>query len=890
MSPIIKKYIFFAIGLLSAVWFFVGYPSQDPRSFIDIRKSNVETIEQNAREKLKSLGFNSSDVRFKIRFYSNQVLLENLQKELGRSELITQFQEHEFPNLILYYWDVQCYFGESNQATAARTTEEESPNPLVGDRGDIRMRFDPAGNFIEFINVDNLLPVNSVNRSAIAASFKTLSDTASQVLSSYSDTELRRQLLVDVQQNWNQFDFSDEERITHLKNALRNKQSFRLSTQDVFNMASFHLQQTGWNTAGLVQDTVHFGRMNGDNTVAAQFHTTDLSFNQELSLDVRLTTTGGLVEIQSNYEAQTNGNSDRFWDTLKRALIFLFGLAGVVLFFYRIRARAIDTQPALIVSIISGLVVSLVVVLNLLQNTSFFTGTTEWMQGAEFIMRTGIAGAVSSLAFFVFFAIGDSITRQHWPQKLNMYDYIRQGMIFNKPIGYMIVLSVTLAFILAGVWTLILWLVPQISFHIHNELFISQQAAWSPLFLGLSNGVFSLALVIGIFLVLGGQAYAQTGNKYIAALLMVLACGIVVPFAGYLETNGYQMIGGFLLGIVLVGIYLQWNFLTLLLSHFLFSLLTSTTTGWLIAGSLDNYIFIGTLVFFGLLLISGFVAIGRGKEEKILPRYVPEYVEELAQEERIKQELQIAREVQQSFLPVQTPDFKYLDLAAICKPAYETGGDYYDFIKLDDKRVAVTIGDVSGKGIQAAFYMTFIKGILHSLCREIDSPAEILKKTNRLFCENAPRGTFISLVYGIIDLEEKTFRFARAGHNPILRVNTSQQVVEELQPQGIGIGLTDNKIFDENIEEVTLNVNKDDVIVLYTDGIVEALNSNHNFYGAKRLNNLLLQNKKKSAADILEEISFDVKSYVADAEQHDDMTMLVMKWKNDSRSDSDLQY
>lgn len=882
MSPTYKKNIFFAVGLLSAVWFFVAYPAQDPRSLIDISKADVETIEQKAKEKLESLGFNSSNVRFKIRFNGNHTLLENLQKKLGRDELITQFRENRFPNLVLYFWDVQCFFGEGQKANLDHTTDDEdSPSPL-GDRDVIRMRFDPAGNFLEFINDGNLLPIKSVNRSALAASFDTLTDSVSQILSSYSDAELTRRLFIDVQQSRNQFNLSDKKRITHLKNALQSKGSFRLSTQDVFKMGLFHLRQTGWNTAGLAQDTVHFGRMNGNNTVEAQFQANDLSFGQDLSLNVRLTTTGGLVEIQSNYESQANGNNGMFWGTLKRALIFLFGLIGVVLFFYRIRARAIDTQPALIVSVIVGLAVSLIVILNLLQNPGFFSGTTEWVQGAEFLMRTGIAGAVASLAFFVLFAIGDSITRQHWPQKLNMYDYIRQGMFFNKPIGYMTVQAVALAFILAGVWTFILWLLPQISFHIHHEVFLSQQAAWPPVFLGLSNGVFSLALVIGIFLVLGGQAYAQTGNKIISALLMILACGIVVPFSGYLETNGYQIIGGFLLGMVLVIIYLKWNFLTLLFSHFLFSILTATATGWIAVGSMDYHIFIGTLIFFGILLVGGFVAVSRGKEEKILPRYVPEYVEELAQEERIKQELQIAREVQQSFLPVQTPDFEFLDLAAICKPAYETGGDYYDFVKLDDHRVAVTIGDVSGKGIQAAFYMTFIKGILHSLCREIDSPAEILKKTNRLFCENAPRGTFISLVYGIIDLEEKIFRFARAGHNPILRVNTSQKVVDELQPRGIGLGLTNNHVFDENIEEVTLNVNKDDVIVLYTDGIVEALNSKHKFYGSQRLNNLLLKNKKKSAADILKEISFDVRSFAADAEQHDDMTMLVIKLKKNS--------
>lgn len=881
MSPTTKRSLLFSLGLLSAVWFFVAYPSQDPRTLIDISKTDVETIEQKAKDKLESLGYNSSNFRFRSRLYSNQELLENLQRTIGRDEMIAQFRNNEFPNLVLYFWDVQAYFGEDQEAATGTGADEEASGPVLNDRDNIRMRFDPSGSFIELSNTENRLPVKEINRSALAASFGTWQDSASAILSSYSDTAITNHLLVDVQQNWGQFDLPDTDRIDQLSNALENNNSFRLSTGDVFRMASFYLQQTGWNTTELVQDTVYLGRTGGSNTVTANFISKDSQLEQELSLDVRLTTTGGLIGINSSYDAGINRNNGDLWSTFRQALLFLFLLTGVVLFFFRIRARAIDTQPALVVSVISGLAVSLLVLLNLLHSTDFFTTTTEWTQSINLLMRTGIAGAGASLAFFVFFAVGDSITRQYWSQKLSMYDYIRQGMLFNKPVGFMLVQSVMLAFILAGVWTLILLLLPQLSFHIHHEIFLNQQAVWPPLFVGLSNAVYSLAVVIGIFFVLGGQAMAQTKNKITASIIMVLACGIVVPYAGYLETNGYQAIAGILLGTTLVGIYLQWNFMTLLLSHFLFAILTTTTTGWIITGSMDMYIFAGAMVLMGLLLVIGFVAIGRGKDEKILSRYVPQYVEDLAQEERIKQELQIAREVQQSFLPVQTPKFASLELAAICKPAYETGGDYYDFVALDDYRVAVAIGDVSGKGIQAAFFMTFVKGVLHSLCREIDSPAEILKKTNRLFCDNAPRGTFVSLVYGIIDLEKKVFRFARAGHNPILRLNSGNGAIEELQPKGIGIGLTPNDIFDNNIEEVELDLNVGDVLVLYTDGIVEALNKNHKFYGSKRLNKFLLKNKDRSASDILEKVSYDVRSFIADAKQHDDMTMLVMKLKKE---------
>ena len=125
---------------------------------------------------------------------------------------------------------------------------------------------------------------------------------------------------------------------------------------------------------------------------------------------------------------------------------------------------------------------------------------------------------------------------------------------------------------------------------------------------------------------------------------------------------------------------------------------------------------------------------------------MPSYIQELAQEERMKGELEIAYEVQASFLPRRMPMVEGLDLAAMCLPALEIGGDYYDFVELEKGRLAVVIGDVSGKGIQAAFYMTLVKGFFQTLCRMIDSPAELLRRLNVLFCENVPRGTFISMI------------------------------------------------------------------------------------------------------------------------------------------------
>jgi phosphoserine phosphatase RsbU/P len=301
-----------------------------------------------------------------------------------------------------------------------------------------------------------------------------------------------------------------------------------------------------------------------------------------------------------------------------------------------------------------------------------------------------------------------------------------------------------------------------------------------------------------------------------------------------------------LIGFALSLIYIFRDFLTTVLSYFVFHLLLVTSDGWLMEASPDIMIFYPAAGIIIIFLSFGFVAVTRGKSVKELPKYVPEYIEDLAQEERIKQELQIARKVQQSFLPVSKPDLEGLDLAATCIPAYETGGDYYDFIRLDDHRVAITVGDVSGKGFQAAFYMTFIKGVLHALCQEYESTVPILRKANRLFRQNARKGTFISLIFGVIDLKKNEFIFSRAGHNPLFYYREKENVIQTIKPNGLAIGMTDGELFESNISETKLALNRGDMLILFTDGIVEAVNDNGDQYGDHRLERMIYFHHSKS--------------------------------------------
>ncbi len=875
MSNRFNNYILFGAALLAAVYFFVAYPGQDPRSLIQ-NPDEPESVSVRATELLSELGFPVANYTARAQLHSNQRLLDSLQKKVGRQELNNLYSENKYPNIKPYYWEIVFHRSAVESEEDAERTEEGP-----GFNSNLRVRVDLQNEFTELLNPSEVINGDIINRQAIASVFYPDSvqiDSLEPVFETLSDSLLSRLLYFDLQQGSMNTELEPEQKIERIAGNLKQGRPYQYTAEDAVKLARYYLKQTGWHAPAFTADTAYIERINSINAANIRFSLAEEQLQQVLNVEVKVAPTGGLLSVNAEYNpgSPTVAGWDNPWNILRNVLVFLFILGAIIIFAFRTRARAVDTQASLVLGVLAGLGISVLILLSMLPYLDIYTGVSGGLESLQLLMSVGMGGAAASLGFFILFAISDSITRQYWPQKLYTYDFLRQGMFFNKPIGLATLRSIGLAFILAGIWTLMNKYIPNIYMEV-DRVFLNDEAVWPPLYMFLQNGWYGFSLMLGIFLVVGGQTYAQTRNKYITGFILMLACGIMVPVLNDFGPPFQQFVISLILGLLLTGIYFAGDFVTLLLSYFLFLGLLSSSTGWIIEGSPDNYIFIIYVIFLVFLAIAGMIASLKGKDEKVLPNFVPDYVEELAQEERIKQELQIARNVQQSFLPVRTPDIDRLDLAAICKPAYETGGDYYDFIRIDEHRVAVAVGDVSGKGIQAAFYMTFVKGILHSLCREIDSPAELLKKANRLFCDNAPRGTFISLVYGIIDLEKKTFYFARAGHNPVIKVSAANEDIEELQPEGIGIGLTGSEIFDSNIEEVLLKLQDRDVLILYTDGIVEALNKNHVFYGSKRLLNMIRRNSHKSSVELLNALSEDLLSFTSDTKQHDDMTMMIIK-------------
>ena len=245
--------------------------------------------------------------------------------------------------------------------------------------------------------------------------------------------------------------------------------------------------------------------------------------------------------------------------------------------------------------------------------------------------------------------------------------------------------------------------------------------------------------------------------------------------------------------------------------------------------------------------------------------------------ERMEKELQIAREVQRRLLPQSTPEIRNLGIETLTITAYEVGGDYYDFFNSNHNRLGMVIGDVSGKGTSAAFYMAETKGIIQSLARNFDSPKDILTNTNKLLYSSMEKKSFISILAAIIDLKQKCLTFARAGHCPIIHYNAKTKNTSMFKTKGIAVGLDSGQIFDSTLEEYKLDVNKNDILAFYTDGLSEARNVEGEEFGEERLSNIIKENSNLEVKELKEVIIDKILGFLDGQNLHDDLTLLLIK-------------
>jgi len=245
----------------------------------------------------------------------------------------------------------------------------------------------------------------------------------------------------------------------------------------------------------------------------------------------------------------------------------------------------------------------------------------------------------------------------------------------------------------------------------------------------------------------------------------------------------------------------------------------------------------------------------------------------LVEKERLERELELARELQQSILPREFPHLAGFSFAARSRPARQVGGDFYDVIPLSRGRVGLVMADVSDKGMAAALYMALTHSLIRAEARRRSSPRQVLLSTHRLLLEMGLAGMFVTVFYGVLDPEQSTLRYARAGHDCPLLFSPSSGECRSLTADGILLGYVKRV----NLEEAGVELHSGDLLVLYTDGITDANSPAGEFFGVERLRETVCAAGGLSAQGLCDLIFERVGQFQAGAMQHDDMALLVVK-------------
>jgi serine phosphatase RsbU (regulator of sigma subunit) len=249
---------------------------------------------------------------------------------------------------------------------------------------------------------------------------------------------------------------------------------------------------------------------------------------------------------------------------------------------------------------------------------------------------------------------------------------------------------------------------------------------------------------------------------------------------------------------------------------------------------------------------------------------------------RLAEELRIARDIQMSLLPQGPFLADGLSIAAMCAPAREVGGDYYDLLPLSDDRLGLLIADVSGKGMSAALYMAELKGLMLSLSRIHSSPRALLIDANQIISRHLDSRSFITMTYALVDRRAGTLTCARAGHCPFIRIPAAHgddRRAEVLAPDGmvLGLNLDGGERFDRYLEEISIPLERGDLFFFFTDGISEAIDGNGEYFGEARVATFLEANASRSPDAIRGQLVDEVAAFAAGQPQHDDITMIILK-------------
>jgi len=500
-----------------------------------------------------------------------------------------------------------------------------------------------------------------------------------------------------------------------------------------------------------------------------------------------------------------------------------------------------------------------------------------------FVINGLIFNFFLGLLIFAAWTVGESYARGLWPNKLRGIDAFIKGHFYSIDSGTSLLKGLVLGAALALSFLIVgillnrpdakLFLSPASNYEIYSS--------WIPGAAIILDGatMASLAGIAVTFFVVN-ISYQRWKRKWISILIsgLVTTLGyIIASTPPSLNNFGINLLAGFVFGCGIAYIYFLFDLLTIISLHFHAYVITKTYALYSGGNSFYEWNFI--IVILLLLVTPAIYFVSRIKKEDFeLENYgLPSHVQKISERERLKKEMEIAAKVQLSLLPKEEPQIPGYEISSISIPAVEAGGDYFDFVKLSGDKIGIAIGDVSGKGVGAAIYMTLTKGILQAHAEEDASPKNVLGKVNRLLYKTIEKNSFVSMFYAILDVNNHKILYSRAGHNPGILCSQVDAGTKLLLSKGMALGLEQGAIFTSTLNEEEIEIKHGDVFVLYTDGFTEAMNEKQELYGEERLIELIKNNHNLSAHDLMNLVLKDVRKFVDNYPQHDDMTMLIVK-------------
>jgi len=274
---------------------------------------------------------------------------------------------------------------------------------------------------------------------------------------------------------------------------------------------------------------------------------------------------------------------------------------------------------------------------------------------------------------------------------------------------------------------------------------------------------------------------------------------------------------------------------------------------------------------------SDFVVFKSIAEQSAFALYNAIIYSEANEKKRLDHDLEIARDIQRILLPAEAPALNGFEISGINVPARQVSGDYFDYIKVDDQRLGVAIADVSGKGVPASLIMAICRSVLRSQAAQNPSPANVLQKVNRQLYPDIKEDMFISMAYLILDHAHNGVILSRAGHDAPLLYKSSSQTVTPLKPPGMVLGIDSGNVFDRLTSDVAVPLERDDCLVLYTDGVTEAIDTEGDEFGVERMIQSVRASAMYGAPAIVTRLIDDLRNFVGSQPQNDDITLIAIR-------------